>query len=386
VRLGDLLAVRLGADGTTATLAQRPALQGSMIVMDPHTGRVLALVGGYDWTGSQFDRATQAKRQVGSSIKPFIYSAALEAGMTPVEHMHDGPFSVTTATGVWTPANYDNKYLGDVTLMTALAFSLNTISVQLAVRVGLDRIIEIMRGYGITSPIPRHISISLGTPDLTPLEVATAYAGIANGGRRVTPRFYDLVTDTTGHVVEDLRQTPLGPQIISPEVDYVMVNMMKGVVQRGTARWALGLGRPTAGKTGTSANYKDVWFNGFTTDLLCSVWIGRDDSTPIGDKITGGGAAVPIWLELMQKAHPPTSVRDFAPPPNVTFARVEPWGGDPTGPSKDVNDAVWMPFVRGSLPAPFLSGPRIRSFDDVVPAPAVPRPPPSEKCGDLSCL
>ncbi len=379
-KLGDLIAVRLSPDGATATVAQRPALQGSMVVMDPHTGRVLALVGGYDWTTSQFDRATQAKRQVGSSIKPFIYSAALEAGKTPVEHMHDGPFSVTTATGVWTPANYDNKYLGDVTLMTALAFSLNTISVQLAVAVGLDRIIEIMRGFGITSPIPRHISISLGTPDLTPLEVATGYAGIANGGRRVTARFFDLVTDTTGRVVDDLRSTPPGPQIISPEVDYVMVNLMKGVVQRGTARYALALGRPTAGKTGTSANYKDVWFNGFTTDLLCSVWIGRDDSTPIGDKITGGGVAVPIWLELMQKAHPPTKVRDFAAPPNITFARVEPWGGDPAGPGPD---AVWMPFVRGTLPAPFV-GAAIRSFDDVVPAPAVPKPP--AKCTSLSCL
>ncbi|HET9620565.1 MAG TPA: PBP1A family penicillin-binding protein [Kofleriaceae bacterium] len=380
VGLGDLLPVRLAADSNSVTLAQRPALQGSFIVMEPSTGRVLALVGGYDWTASQFDRATQAKRQVGSSIKPFIYSAALEAGKTPVDHFTDGPFSVQTATGTWTPANYDNKYLGDVTLMTALAYSLNTISVQLAVAVGLDRIIEIMRGYGITSPIPRHISIALGTPDLTPLEIAGGYAGIASGGRRVTPRFFDLVTDTAGNVVEDLRNQPLGPQVISPEVDYVMINLMKGVVQRGTAMFARQLGRPIAGKTGTSANYRDVWFNGFTTDLLGSVWIGRDDSTPIGDKITGGGAAVPIWLDFMQKAHPRTPVRDFPVPDNVSFARVEPWSGDPAGPS---NEAVWMPFVRGSLPAKFLSGPAVRSFDDLVPAPALPVPPP---CRSLSCL
>jgi penicillin-binding protein 1A len=380
VALGDLLPVRLAPDGTAAVLAQRPALQGSFIVMEPTTGRVLAIVGGYDWTASQFDRATQARRQVGSSIKPFIYSAALEAGKTPVDRMTDGPFSVTTATGVWTPANYDNKYLGDVTLMTALAFSLNTISVQLAVGVGLDRIIEIMRGFGITSPIPRHISIALGTPDLTPLEVAAGYAGIASGGRRITPRFFDLVTDTAGNIVDDLRDQPPGPQVISPEVDYVMVNLMKGVVSRGTARWASQLGRPTAGKTGTSANYRDVWFNGFTTDLLGSVWIGRDDSTPIGDKITGGGAAVPIWLDFMQKAHPRTPVRDFPPPPNVSFARVEPWSGDPTGPS---SDAVWMPFVRGTLPAKFLAGPAIRSFDDLVPAPTLPVPP---HCTGLACL
>jgi penicillin-binding protein 1A len=379
--LGDLLPVRLASDGAAASIAQRPSLQGSLIAMDPHTGRVLALVGGYDWTASQFDRATQAHRQVGSSIKPFIYSAFLESGRTPVEHMHDGPFSVTTATGVWTPANYDNKYMGDVTLMTALAFSLNTISVQIAVQVGLDRIIEIMRGFGITSEIPRHISISLGTPDLTPLEIATAYAGIANGGRRVTPRFFDLVTDNAGNVVDDLRNTPPGPQVISPEVDYVLINLMKGVVQRGTARYASTLGRPTAGKTGTSANFKDAWFNGFTTDLLCSVWVGRDDSLPIGDKVTGGGTSVPIWLDFMQKAHPRTKIRDFPVPAGVTFARVEPWSGDPAGPSPE---AVWMPFVRGTLPANFLSGAPVKSFEDLVPAPPVPRPP--AKCKSLSCL
>ena len=383
VKLGDLLPVRLDAEGTHAVLAQRPQLQGAMVVMEPQTGRVLALVGGYDWVASQFDRATQAKRQVGSSIKPFIYSAALEAGKTPVDHLIDGPYSVQTATGVWTPANFGNQYFGDVTLMSALAFSLNTISVQLAVQVGLDRIIEIMRGYGITSPIPRHISISLGTPDLTLLELAGAYAGIASGGHRITPRFYDLVTDTKGTVIADLRHLPPGPQVISPDVDYVMINLMKGVVQRGTARYALALGRPTAGKTGTSANYKDVWFNGFTTDLLASVWIGRDDSTPIGDQITGGGAAVPIWLDFMQKAHPHTKVRDFPIPPNITFARVEPWSGDPTYPGPE---AVWMPFVRGTLPWRFLQPPVVGSFELLVPPPEVPVPRAPVKCTSLNCL
>jgi penicillin-binding protein 1A len=294
--------------------------------------------------------------------------------------MYDGPFAVQTATGTWMPANYDNKYMGNVTLMTALAYSLNTISVQIATQVGLDRIIEILRGFGIASQIPRHISISLGTPDLTPLEIATGYAGIANGGRRVTPRFFDLVTSTGGTVVEDLRTAPPGPQVISPEVAYVVVNMLKGVVSRGTAKYATTIGRPAAGKTGTSANYKDVWFTGFTPDLLCGVWIGRDDSTPIGDKITGGGAAVPIWVDFMTKAHPRTKVRDFVPPPNVTFARVEPWSGDPSGPRAD---AVWMPFVRGTLPWRFLSGLPVRKFEDLTATPTVPRP---AKCTSLDCL
>jgi penicillin-binding protein 1A len=157
--------------------------------------------------------------------------------------------------------------------------------------------------------------------------------------------------------------------------------MLKQVVMRGTAKYAQTIGRPAGGKTGTSANYRDVWFTGFTTDLLTTVWIGRDDSTPIGDKITGGGVAVPIWVEFMMKAHPRTKVRDFAPPEGVSFARVDPWGGNPSGPSAQ---AVWMPFVRGTLPWRFLGNAPIRAFEDLVPAPPVPRP--ATRCSSLSCL
>ena len=176
---------------------------------------------------------------------------------------------------------------------------------------------------------------------------------------------------------------PPGPQVISPEVAYVTQSLMKGVVQRGTARFAQTIGRPAAGKTGTSANYRDVWFIGLTADLVAGVWIGRDDSTPIGDKITGGGVAVPIWVDFMQKAHPRTKVRDFPVPPNVAFARVEPWSGDPTGPRADPKDAIWMPLVRGTMPSRLLTGPQIRSFNDLVPSPTLPAPP---KCTSLSCL
>ena len=156
--------------------------------------------------------------------------------------------------------------------------------------------------------------------------------------------------------------------MIPADVAYVMVDMMKGVVQNGTAKAAIALGRPAAGKTGTSANYKDVWFIGFTPDLLCGVWIGRDDSTPIGDKITGGGAAVPIWLELMQKAHPPTAVRDFPVPGDVTFARASS-GGDPAGPG---SSSMWIPFVRGSVP-PRFAGKTVDSFGALVPPPPTVR-------------
>lgn len=381
IAVGDLVPVRLTADQKAVELAQRPQIQGALVAMEPATGRVVAMAGGYDWQESQYNRVTQARRQVGSSIKPFIYAAAIASGKTPVDRLVDAPFGVPTATGTWVPSNYDNRYHGSVTLSTALAFSLNTISVQLVVDVGLDRVIEILRGFGVTSQIPRHISVALGTPDFTLLELATAYAGLLSGGRRVTARFFDTVSDATGNLVEDLRRPEPGPQVLPPNVSYVITSMMKGVVERGTAKAALALGRPIAGKTGTSANYRDVWFIGSTADLLVGVWIGRDDSTPIGDKITGGGVAVPIWLDFMQKAHPPTPVRDFPMPDGVSLARVEPWSGEPSGPSPT---ARWIPFLRGTMPARFLAPQTPRSFEDLLPTPPLPpagttAPPPGLK-------
>ncbi len=370
--VGDLLPVRYLAPATEGgpggvALAQPPELQGALVAMDL-SGRVVAMVGGYDWSASQFNRVVQARRQIGSAIKPFIYGAALASGRTEVDRLYDGPVYVPTASGTWSPSNYDEKFTGWTTLRSAIARSLNTISVQLLVDVGLDRVLEVMRGFGITSPIPRHVSISLGTPDLTLLEVTAGYAGIAAGGRQVTPRLWDLVTTTSGDTVEDLRGRGPGPQVLTPDVAYVLTDMMRGVVTEGTAKAAQALGRPAAGKTGTSANFKDVWFVGFTADLVCGVWIGRDNSLPIGDKITGGGAAVPIWLEFMQRAHPATPVRDFPVPPGVTFARSDRWSGDPAGPGAD---AVWVPFARGTMPAGYA--PRAApSFDALVPAPPAP--------------
>ncbi|MCA9674979.1 MAG: PBP1A family penicillin-binding protein, partial [Myxococcales bacterium] len=367
--VGDVLPVRLADDGKAVVLSQWPQVQGALVAIEPATGKVRAMVGGYDWAESQYNRATQAHRQIGSAIKPFIYSTAIAAGHTSVDPIYDGPVYVPTASGVWSPSNYDNHYLGWTTIRNALAKSLNTVSVQLVMDVGLDRVIEVLRGFGIASPLPRHISLALGTPDLTLLEVAAGYAGIASGGRRVEPRLFDLVARADGTVVEDLRQAPPGPQIIPPDVAYVVVDMMKGVVRRGTARRASGFPRPIAGKTGTSANFRDVWFLGFSTDLLCAVWVGRDDSTPIANEVTGGSGAVPIWLEFMNVAHPPTPVRDFPVPPGVTFARADEWDGSPAGSSAE---AVWVPFAAGTVPAAFGGGKVPDSFTGLVPAPPVP--------------
>ncbi|MBK9070018.1 MAG: PBP1A family penicillin-binding protein [Myxococcales bacterium] len=351
---------------TAVRVAQLPSVEGALVAIEPATGRVVAMVGGYDWQVSQFNRVTQAKRQIGSAIKPFIYGAALSKGHTQIDVLFDAPIAVPTATGIWTPSNYDGKFHGPVTLRTALAKSLNTISVQLLIDAGLDRVIAIMRGFGISSAIPRHVSISLGTPDLTLMEVTAAYAGIAAGGRRVTPRLYDLVTQD-GKVLDDRRNLPAGPEVLQPEVAYVLTDMMRSVVEAGTARRAKSLGRPAAGKTGTSANYRDVWFVGYTTDLVCGVWLGRDNSTPIANAITGGTAAVPIWLSFMAAAHPATPARDFEIPTNVVFASTGVQAGNQTG---------WIPFARGTVPAQFAhptTKPMAAMLHDYVP-PETPLP------------
>ncbi len=383
--VGDVIPVRLapeaarpapppaggtaGGEPAAVVLSQWPEVQGALVALEPATGKVRAMVGGYDWASSQYNRVTQANRQIGSAIKPFIYAAAIAAGHTAVDRAYDGPVYVPTASGVWSPSNYDGKYTGWTTLRTALAKSLNTIAVQLVVDVGLDRVIEVMRAFGIASPLQRHISLSLGTPDLTLLEVAAGYAGIVSGGRRVDPRFFELIARADGAIVVDDRAREPGPQVIPPDVAYVVTDMMKGVITRGTAKRALSFGRPAAGKTGTSASYRDVWFLGTTTDLLCGVWLGRDDSTPIGEEVTGGMMAVPIWLEFMTAAHPRTPPTDFPVPPGVTFARIEEWGGSPSGPSPE---AAWVPFAHGTLPSSFGGGKVPTSFRDLVPAPPVP--------------
>lgn len=335
-------------------LAQVPDVQSALVAMEPHTGRVVSMVGGYDYGRSQFNRVTQARRQIGSAIKPFIYATAMERGITHLEQVVDSPVSVPTAAGWWRPRNYDNKYRGRVTLRTALAKSLNTVSVRLLMTMGVDRLIETLRAVGIGSEIPRHISIALGTSDLTLLEVAGGYSAFANGGRRTEPRMVDLVADDSGRIVEDYRSRRPSVQAISPQLAFLTTKLMETVVQRGTGKRAQALGRPVAGKTGTSTEHRDAWFMGFTRDLMCGVWVGRDDFTPIGAKATGGGAALPIWLEYMQAAHPDTPVRPFLAPDDIVWVRADEQTGQPMPAASSW--ATWVPFTRGTVPARFGTG------------------------------
>jgi penicillin-binding protein 1A len=363
LEVGNTVPVELvGGEGDNLELqvAQRPDVQGAMVAMDPHTGRIEAMVGGYDYRESEFNRATQARRQIGSAFKPFIYAAAMRRGVHHLSILADAPVVVQTAGGLWSPKNYDGEYLGNITLRTALAKSINTVSVRLMLKTGVDAVIEVARSLGVVSPIPRHISIALGTPDLTLLEVVSGYAAFANGGRRVPPldyfselpgRFVDLVTTDAGAVIADFRRHVPREQAISPELAFLVADLMKVVVHRGTARQAQLIGRPAAGKTGTSTGWRDAWFLGYTADRIAGVWIGRDDFTPIGARATGGTAALPIWIDYMLGAHPRTPPRDFTIPDDILLVRANELSGEPA--SAGSSGAAWIPFLRGTVPDRF---------------------------------
>jgi penicillin-binding protein 1A len=374
IAVGDVLPIKTARDKRgepVLALAQRPDVQAALVAIDPATGRVEALVGGYDYTESQYNRVTQAQRQVGSAIKPFIYAAALQHGFTHLSMVVDAPVHIRTAGGIWAPKNFKPEYLGRITVRTALALSINTVSVRLVQAIGVDRVIAVMRALGITSKFPAHISIALGTPDLTLLELTSAYAAFPAGGRRVTPRLVDLVTTDSGVVLEDHRHETSGPQAIPPELAYLMVDLMGVVIARGTGKKAGALGHPTAGKTGTSADHEDAWFLGTTAQHLAGVWVGRDDSTALGDRVTGGRAALPIWLQYMTAAHAGLAPRPFPVPPDILLVRANELTGAPLAPG--VPGAVLVPFARGTLPARFTVGAPPQSFR-AGPAFAPPRP------------
>ena len=345
-----------------AHLASAPAVQGALIALDPSNGHLVSMVGGYDYNKSQFNRATQAHRQIGSAIKPFVYAAAIEHGMTPLTIKWDAPVKFKTASGMWAPHNYKPDYLGPVTLRTALAKSINTVSAQIVAQIGVDSVIDLMRRLGITSKLPHSLSLALGTPDLTLQEVAYGLAAFPAGGQLVTPLFIVKIVDADGRVLEDHTAPPPREDRLSPETAYVVTDLMKGVVEIGTGKKARELGRPAAGKTGTSTNYRDAWFFGFVPELLCGVWVGRDDFKPIGHDATGGQIALPIWLSYMQEALRSVPVRDFEPPPGVIFVRADPEKGVPATPDKP--GSRLMPLRRGTLPPVFRAGSSGRFSDE----------------------
>lgn len=269
--------------------------QGALVSID-NSGAVRAMVGGYDYSTSQFDRASEARRQPGSAFKPFVYMAALEQGRTPDSMRNDAPIKI----GKWTPENYNGKYYGRVTLKTALAKSLNSVAAQLAMEVGPNAVVEAAHRMGIESELQPNVSISLGTSEVTPLELTAAYVPFANGGYRPEVHIIRRVTTTDGKVLYE-NTAGGGPRVISPEVVGMMNAMMTGAVEEGTAKKAA-FAWPAAGKTGTSQNSRDAWFVGFTANLTTGVWFGNDDGKPM-KKVTGGALPALAWHEFMVAAH-----------------------------------------------------------------------------------
>jgi penicillin-binding protein 1A len=380
---GDVARFRLApepegeeAEGLRVTLHQEPAVEGAVLVLDVASGEVLALVGGYDFERSEFDRALQARRQPGSAFKPFIYAAALGKGMTPVSIVHDRPVVYTDSTSglTWRPENYGRRFLGPITLRDALARSVNNATIHLLSQVGVDSVIATARSAGIRSPLERNLSLGLGTNPVSLWELTRAYATFATGGRLLVPRAIRRVEDRSGRVLLEgvsLASDPGGVQeagapdpappsapeparaddrVLEPAQAYLTLDLLRAVIEHpeGTGRRARELGRPLAGKTGTTNDQADAWFVGFSPDVVAGVWVGHDAKHVLGKGETGGRAALPIWIDVMRAAHEGLPPRDFPMPDGIVLVRVDRATGLLADPSS--SDAYFQPFVEGTEP------------------------------------
>jgi penicillin-binding protein 1A len=299
------------------------APEGAVVVIEAATGYVKTLIGGADFARTEFNRALHAHRQPGSAFKPFVYLAALEAGRLPTEILDDSPIRYVTAGKVWTPENYDGKFRGPVTIQQALEESINVPTIRLLEQLGVNPVIEAARRAGIQSPLPRDLTLALGSGDVTLLELTAAYGTFANQGVHMEPLMVRYVTDAQGRLVEE--NIPQGREAISPAIALGLTQMLRGVVERGTAVTARVLERPLAGKTGTTNDFSNAWFVGYTPSLVAGVWVGHDRPRSLGPEETGARAALPIWVTLMRQALRDRPVEDFppgpAPPADVQAAR-----------------------------------------------------------------
>ncbi|MFN4023624.1 MAG: penicillin-binding protein 1A [Hyphomonas sp.] len=327
-----------------ATLRQVPEVDGSIVAIDPHTGRILAMQGGYSFFKSSFNRVTQSRRQPGSAFKPFVYAAALEKGYTPASRMLDAPFvsfDVSTQK-YWTPKNYTaGQSYGMVTMRVALERSLNMVTARVAQDIGMPAVSDLSERLGVYDRLPPYAAMSLGSGDTTLIDLTRGYAAFVNGGRLVTPTLLDRVQDRYGRTLfrhdtrpcegcdaDDWTGGPppalpdTRPQVLDPIVAYQVTHMLEGVVERGTARRALRVGKPLGGKTGTTDAYRDAIFVGFSPDLVVGIRIGFDDNRPLGEGEAGGAVAVPIFTDFMEKALEKEPATPFRIPPGVRLVKI----------------------------------------------------------------
>jgi penicillin-binding protein 1A len=359
-----------------ASLRQVPQVEGAVVALDPRTGRVLALSGGWSFEKSQFNRATQAQRQPGSSFKPFVYIVALEQGIPPTERILDAPYEVPQPNGqVWRPQNYTREIYGPTPMRIGMEKSRNLMTIRLAETVGIDRVAEAARRFGVIPNMLRVPSMALGAGETTVIRQAAAYGIFANGGREIAPTLIDSVQDRDGRVIfrADARDCagcsgeapgeapPSLPDTRREVTDrasaFQMTSLLQGVIQRGTGgRASLGP-RPVAGKTGTSNDYVDAWFVGYTPDLVVAVWVGRDDNQSLGEGETGGTVAAPIFKAVMEAAMQGRPNIPFRTPPGVRLLRINPETGLPAWSGE--RHFIWEAFKPGTEPGREGSGPVI---------------------------
>jgi penicillin-binding protein 1A len=340
---GDVIYVEPLPDQGQYRLRQVPEISGAMVVMDPHTGRVLSMVGGFSFDQSQFNRATQALRQPGSSFKPIVYAAALDNGYTPSTIVMDAPIEIDMGAGggIWKPENYGGKFFGPSTLRFGLEQSRNVMTVRLAQDIGMPLIAEYAKRFGVYDELPPYLSYALGAGETTVLRMVTAYSMFDNGGRRVIPTLIDRIQDRYGHTIykHDMREcigcdatkwdnnpeptlVDKREQVIDPMTAYQITSLMEGVVQRGTATVVREVGKPIAGKTGTTNDEKDVWFIGYSPDIVCGVYMGYDKPRHIGRLATGGHLAAPVVKDFLKVALEDKPPIPFAVPPGIKLIRV----------------------------------------------------------------
>jgi penicillin-binding protein 1A len=321
---GDVVYLKilsLTSDKAVVSLEQDSGVQGALVAIDNTTGEILAMVGGRDPDLSKFNRATQALRQAGSSFKPYVYTAAIDRGSRPDDTILDAPVMFQTSSGPYVPHNYDEKFEGTITLRRALSQSRNIPALRLADQLGIRTVIDYARRFGITSTLPAYLPVALGAADVTLFEQASAYSVFPNDGVRISPRYLTKVTDYDGQVLEenfaDVRD------VISAHTARIMTSMLQEVVKHGTAVAAAGLNLPLAGKTGTTNNFTDAWFVGFSPSITCGVWVGFDEKKSLGAKESGARAALPIWMEFMKAASAGRPQGDFQPPPDLPATPVQ---------------------------------------------------------------
>ncbi len=331
------------------SLEQEPEVEGAVVAIEPNTGYIKVIIGGYDFVKSEYNRALYARRQPGSAFKPIIYASAIDHGFTPASIIVDEPVAYPgKSESDWKPENYDHKFYGPTRLREALAYSRNVVTIKLVEKMGVNNVIDFARTVGFQGEMPRDLTISLGSLSVTPMELALCFNVFASDGMKVKPVAIKYITDSKGKVLES--NEPEAEEVISPQTAFLITSMMEDVVHYGTGWRAKALGRPVAGKTGTTNDYRDAWFVGYTKDLVAAVWVGFDNMKPLGPLETGARAASPIWVSFMKSAVKDEPQEFFPPEEGIVTCTIDPATGLL---ARDEEGGIKEYFQKGTEPKQF---------------------------------